>query len=93
MYSITVTTLVNKILYTSHARVHGVHAAAKCVMSTVVTRNDILLLITLFLCLYARDSLSVTSCNESPNSENYKVVRSVTRARADCPGGLFCKPR
>jgi len=92
MYSITATILVNKILYTSHACAHGTHTAAKCVMLTVVTRNDILLLITLFLCLHARDSLSVNGCNESSNRENCGVARLTTRARAGCPGDFFCKP-
>jgi len=59
MYSITDHTLANKILYTSHARARVAHTVAKCVTSTVVIRNDALLLITLFLCLYARDFLYV----------------------------------
>jgi len=91
-YAVTVATLGDKILYTSHARARVVHTVAKCVMSTVVTRNGTLLFITLFLCLYARDSLRVASCNESPNRENCGVARPATRARAGCPGNFFCKP-
>jgi len=88
MYSITAPTLINKIMYTSHARAHGAHTAAKCVMSTVVIRNDILLLITLFLRLYARDPLTVTGCNESQNRKNCGVARPATRARG-LARGLF----
>ena len=82
-------TRANKILHTSHAYMHGARTVTKCVMSTVVTRNDTSLCITLFLCLYARDSLCVTRCNESPNSENCGVVRPATRTRTGCPGDFF----
>jgi len=74
MYSITASTLINKIMYTSHARAHGEHTAVKCVMPTVVTRNDTLLLITLFLCLYMRSALTVNGCSESLNREPCGVV-------------------
>ena len=56
-HSVTVTSLVDTILYTSHMYTHGACTAAKCDPSTAVTRNGTLLLILLFFCLYIRDIL------------------------------------
>ena len=79
----------DKLLYTSHARARVVHTIAKCALSTVVTRNDILLFITLFLCLHVRESLPVNGGNESSNRENCRAARSATRTHAGCPGDFF----
>jgi len=70
-------------------RARVARTVAKCVMSILVTRNDILLFTLLLLCLYARDSLSVNGCSESPNRENYGVARPVTRSGGGCPGDFF----